>query len=134
MFQRNLLRATSRAYGLQCSYKNVDGLTIWSPEKTLLKLLEDFSGQQIKNNEDLKKILDLKNKNQYLAALKPCHVLWGGVFNKINISSTDKLENSIVAEIILEDESSLSITLTLKSQRKTELGFKYIYFLLVIIG
>jgi 4-alpha-glucanotransferase len=127
MFQRNLLRATSRAYGLQCSYKNVDGLTIWSPEKTLLKLLEDFSGQQIKNNEDLKKILDLKNKNQYLAALKPCHVLWGGVFNKINISSTDKLENSIVAEIILEDESSLSITLTLKSQRKTELGFKYIY-------
>ena len=61
MYQKNLLRGVARAYGLQCSYKNVDGLTVWSPEKTLVKILEEFTKTKIQSEQDLKNILDRKH-------------------------------------------------------------------------
>ncbi len=127
MFQRTLLRAASRAYGLQCSYKNVDGQTVWSPEKTLIKILEDFSGQKIQSNEDLKNLLVKKTNDQYANVFKPCHVFWGGELTTIKLSSSTALENTIAAEILLEDQTKKSITLELANKRQTESGYKYVY-------
>lgn len=123
MLNQTLLRTVARAFGLQCSYRNVDGKVVWSPEKTLLKMLTDFTNQEIKSNEDLSNILKNKKIKKYEDIVEPALVAFDGNVDKLNLYLRNKPENIIKALLVLESNQEIEIELMLQSSRATDYGY-----------
>ncbi len=124
MFEKNLLRAAARAHGIQCSYKNVEGTIVWSPEKTLVKILEELTRQKIQTNNDLAELYSKKLNFAYEEKIKPCHVFWGGASQLIQINSLKIVEENINCEIVTEEGLKLHDFLNFIYSKKTSIGFK----------
>ncbi|GAB4413545.1 MAG: 4-alpha-glucanotransferase [Bacteriovoracaceae bacterium] len=127
MLNPNLLRAAARAYGLQCSYRTVDGKIVWSPEKTLLKMLFDFSKVEIRTDNDLISILDKVKKSKYENIVEPTLVGFNGLFNRVRVYLKNQPEQKLKSLIVYESNSEKEIELNLRNYRKTDLGFHAIY-------
>jgi len=128
MLKKPLLRAVARASGLQCSYRNVDGVIVWSPDKTLIKMIEDLSGQKIFNNYDLELIWSRKVEQKYSKGLKQSTVLWQGDQLKIDAYSKNELSKNVKLVFRNEANEEYQAELKLSKQEKTKHGFhgKYV--------
>lgn len=127
MLKPSLLRAVARAHGLQCSYRNVDGVFIWSPEKTLIKMLHDLTKIQIATDQDLKTLLQNAKRQRYINIFEPTQVAFDGLVNKLRIYSENILDKKINATLVLENKNEECVELVLVSHRETELGYGGIY-------
>lgn len=125
--KKSLLRAVSRAYHLQCSYKNVNGEIVWSPEKTLIKLLEDLSKTKVETDLDLERLWQNKLNARYIEKLPRSLVFWNGVSHYFQIYSEKSLEHNM--SVVLENVDCLTkkkVDLVIKHSRKTIRGYKTI--------
>jgi 4-alpha-glucanotransferase len=123
MLKPTLLRAVARAHGLQCSYRNVDGNVIWSPEKTLIKMLFDLTKIEIKNDDDLIRIFENTQIKRYQEKVEPTLVAFNGKVNKLQIYLENQPEESMSALLVMETNLEKKLELNLQSFRKTKWGY-----------
>lgn len=123
--KKSLLRAVTRANHLQCSYRNVNGEIVWSPESTLVKLLEDLNKTKIHSDTDLENLWNKKLSERYDNVMPKSIVCWNGECRAFNLY-VGTFDNSLL-EIELKNDETLEkkkIPLELISSQKTENGFK----------
>lgn len=123
----SLLRAVARAHHLQCSYRNVNGEIIWSPEKTLIKLLEDLNKIKIASNSDLEILWQRKLDQRFQNKVPQSLVSWKGQARNFIVYSCSALSDSL--QVRLENAESLEkkdVALKIKKSLKLDLGYKSI--------
>lgn len=95
MVTRNLLKKVARIYGIQTSYKNIDNNFITAPEKTLLKMISDLSGEQISSDRDLQNIFAKKIQNLTNDKAPKVLILWQNEKTIFHIYSNSKIEDKL---------------------------------------
>lgn len=123
--KKSLLRAVARAHHLQCSYKNVNGEMVWSPEKTLIKLLEDLNKSKIVNDADLEKLWQSKLNERWQLKSPKSLVFWNGKRNSFIIYTKAPIaENNFQELVNLDNQQKSKVSLIIKKTQKIESGFK----------
>lgn len=78
------LRAAARSAGIQTSYKNNEGQTVFAPVKTLAQLCENMTGIFPKNKEDCFNILRKKSELLLKNKVPVSIVAWNGTLKRFH--------------------------------------------------
>lgn len=111
-FNKNLLRNTARAWGVQPSYLVNNTHPVWAQEKSVLRVLSDLTKTEIQSDADLKNLMQRRRQKYLHDGIEKSIVLWNGKPKKFYLyfeNFDDKTR--ITAMVRLEDKTSHTLPL-----------------------
>lgn len=84
-FALRYLRYVSRLWGIQPSYTNIEGNTVWAAPESLQFLLTSLSGRASQTTEDLASLEETAHRDRVDRQIPQSLVAWGGRMNPFSL-------------------------------------------------
>jgi 4-alpha-glucanotransferase len=120
-FNLRLLRHVCRLHGIQPSYISSEGKVVWASPESLLRILQDLTGQKINSDVELQGLLQKRHEKRLADGLEPIHVAWDGQSPSLQIYSSQKIEAAkLKAQIKTETGEILDLKLKILFQNQNK--------------